>query len=128
MSKKQKNIRIPKKQLVKKKFFVYLEKYVNLLKNYFMDNLKDQLKAASESELVALVNNVTEQLRSGRYRKVEVQRDVITVLSQRKPRVCAATRSAYQSFIYNVCGVAAKNQDVLKRAKNFARANGLDWK
>lgn len=45
------------------------------------ESLKVQLKAADEKELVELVNGVTEQIRNGRYRKVEVQRDVVTVLS-----------------------------------------------
>ena len=49
------------------------------------ESLKVQLKAADEKELVELVNGVTEQIRNGRYRKVEVQRDVVTVLSQRRP-------------------------------------------
>lgn len=93
-----------------------------------MGNLKNQLKAANESELVSLINNVTEQIRNGRYRKVEVQRDVVTVLSQRKPRVNAVTREVYQAFIYNVCGAASKNQDVMKRVRTFAKENGLEWR
>ena len=68
------------------------------------ESLKVQLKAADEKELVELVNGVTEQIRNGRYRKVEVQRDVVTVLSQRRPRVNSVTRPAYQAFIYNVSG------------------------
>lgn len=90
-----------------------------------MDNLKKNLKAATDAELVELINSVNNELRNGRYRKVEVQRDVITVLSQRKPRVNAMTREVYQSFVFNVAGVASKNQDVMKRVKNFAKDNGL---
>ena len=63
------------------------------------ESLKVQLKAADEKELVELVNGVTEQIRNGRYRKVEVQRDVVTVLSQRRPRVNSVTRPAYQASI-----------------------------
>ena len=90
-----------------------------------MENLKSQLKSATIKELVDLVNNVTEQIRNGRYRKPEVQHDVITVLTQRKPRVNAQTRNAYQAFISHVTGAASKNQDVMRRVRTFAKENGL---
>lgn len=89
---------------------------------------KAQLKEADEKVLVGLINSVNEQLMLGRYRKVDVQRNVVTVLSQRKPRVNAVTRDAYQAFINNVCGVAAKNQEVMKKVRTFAKANNLEWK
>ena len=89
---------------------------------------KSQLKDADERTLAVLINSVNEQLLLGRYRKVDVQRNVVMVLSQRKPRVNAVTRDAYQAFIYNVCGVAAKNQEIMKKARTFAKANNLEWK
>lgn len=91
-----------------------------------MENLKNQLKNADDRELASIVNNLTEQIRSGRYRKVEVQRDVVTVLAQRKPRVNSVTREAYQAFVKNVCSAAAKNQDVVRRARAFAKDNKLE--
>lgn len=91
------------------------------------ESLKVQLKAADEKELVELVNGITEQIRNGRYRKVEVQRDVVTVLSQRRPRVNSVTRPAYQAFIYNVSGAASKNQEVMRKARAFAKEHNLEW-
>ncbi len=98
----------------------------NLISKKMENNLKNQLKNADDRELASIVNNLTEQIRSGRYRKVEVQRDVVTVLAQRKPRVNSVTREAYQAFVKNVCSAAAKNQDVVRRARSFAKDNRLD--
>ncbi len=90
-----------------------------------MEKLKDQLEMADDEILVLLINNVTEEIRSGRYRKVEVQRDVVTILAQRRPRVNSVTRSAYQAFVNNVFVAASKNQDVMRRVREFAKVNRL---
>ncbi len=91
------------------------------------ESLKNQLKSANEQELVELISGVTEQVRNGRYRKVEVQRDVVTVLSQKRPRVNSVTRPAYQAFVYNVSGAASKNLEVMRKVRAFAKENNLEW-
>ena len=52
---------------------------------------------------------------------------VVTVLSQRRPRVNSVTRPAYQAFIYNVSGAASKNQEVMRKARAFAKEHNLEW-
>lgn len=89
------------------------------------ESLKNQLKSADEKQLVELIAVVTEELKNGRYRKVGVQRAVVAVLSQRRPRVNAVTREAYQAFVCCVGSVASKNQEVMKKLRSFVKANNL---
>ncbi len=91
------------------------------------ESLKAQLKSANEKELADLIMGVSEQVRHGRYRKVEVQRDVVTILAQKRPRVNSYTRSAYQSFVYNVGSAASKNQEVMRKLRSFAKEYNLKW-
>ena len=58
------------------------------------ESLKNQLKSADEKQLAEFIAFITEELKNGRYRKVGVQRAVVAVLSQRRPRVNAVTRQA----------------------------------
>ncbi len=90
-----------------------------------MSDLKKQLKDADEAKQNELIENVIEQLKGGRYRKVEVQHDVVTILTQRNPKVNSRTRPIYQEFVSVVFSVAVKNADVMKKARNFAKDNHL---
>ncbi len=89
------------------------------------ESLKNQLKSADEKQLAEFIAFITEELKSGRYRKVGVQRAVVAVLSQRRPRVNAVTRQAYQAFVYCVNSAASKNQEVMKKLRSFVKANNL---
>ncbi len=89
------------------------------------ESLKKQLKSADEKQLAEFIAFITEELKNGRYRKVGVQRAVVAVLSQRRPRVNAVTREAYQAFVCCVNGAASKNQEVMKKLRSFVKANNL---
>lgn len=103
---------------------IYVKSLISIKMNE--ESLKNQLKAADEKGLVTIIEQVTKDVSDGRYRKVEVQHDVVTVLSQKRPRVNSKTRKAYQQFLYQVMGAASKNLDVMKKIRLFSKDNNLE--
>ena len=90
-------------------------------------NVKDQLKNADDQTALKIVSDILERVRRPHIEKWK--HDVVGVLTQKKPIVNGTTRQTYQALIYDICEITKKvNPDIFKKARDFARNNGLNWR
>ena len=87
-------------------------------------DFKKALKNADDEQTLGLLEKM-QTYTSASTLKPEVQRAFVVLFTQSKPRINRRTRAKYQKLINDFCAVAFRYEGLRKRARKFARANGL---
>jgi len=112
-------------------FFVYTrnaKKFfsLNLCFMNTQETFKQALKTANDEQVVKILKDLHVRTSCSGFFKTAVQRDLVVVLSQKKPRINKNTRALYQLLVRRICVAPCGNEDLQRRARKFAKANNLD--
>lgn len=88
------------------------------------NEFKKALKNADDEQTLLLLEKMQGYAAHANF-KPEVQRAFVVLFTQSKPRINKRTRARYQKLINDFCVIAYRYEGLRKRARKFAKDNGL---